>query len=106
MSHIERIPVPSPRAPQIRQKKPASFERPRIDLDGGRVKRDWKRILACDIQTGDTVPGVGLIVDVNHFFSADADSPFTVHLQGAGSVMKALPGNHEVLVFAPVEESL
>jgi hypothetical protein len=53
-----------PSHPKIRTTLPAAFQRPRIDIDGGAIKREWRPLLACDLQPGDTVPGIGVLTEL------------------------------------------
>lgn len=45
--------------------KPKPFQRPSVDLGGApTAKREWRQIPASRIQEGDTVPGIGVVREV------------------------------------------
>ena len=102
MTEIKSVVVPGGAStPKVRKGQPAPFSRPRIDLDAGRIKRDWQRIAVCNVAEGDIVPDVGRVETIVSAFSVDADEPYTITLFGAGGVTKTFPGTAEILVFAP-----
>ncbi len=104
MSHIERIPVPgTPSHPQVRRKMPDPFQRPVIDLDGGRaVKRSWRTVLACDLKAGDTVPGIGLITSVVESVVKTGERyEWPVTVEGGVGIRRVFKGSDQVLAFVP-----
>ena len=102
MSDIHRIPAsPMGNVPQIRKAKPQAFQRPRIDMDAGRVKRDWRRVQACNLGIGDTIPGLGVITHIDMSFVAEREVPWAVTVYGGEDNCRTFPGTEEVLVFAP-----
>ncbi len=102
MTEIKSVVVPGGApTPKVRKKLPDAFARPRIDLDAGRIKREWKRIPVCNIVEGDIVPEVGRVEEIVSAFSADGDEPYVITLCGAGGIAKRFPGTAEILVFAP-----
>ncbi len=72
MTSIEGIQMGLPKHPRIRTGMPKAFSRPRIDLDGATtVKRDWKQIPAGQVAEGDTVPGVGVVREIEELHNVD-----------------------------------
>ncbi len=53
--------------PRVQRKMPAPFTRPSITIGGDPAapKRAWRRILACNVEPGDTVAGFGRVDHVD-----------------------------------------
>lgn len=108
---IEGIRLPSlPKHPTVRTKTPAPFRRPRITIGSGAetVKREWRQILAADLAEGDTVPGVGLLHQVNEAVIEVDDGrvkypQWNVWVTGGEGGTATFSGTDSVLAFVPVK---
>ncbi len=65
MTDFGSIPVPAKPPARIQKAMPAPFQRPRISLGGADVKRHWRNVLACTLAPGDTIPGIGVLYQVD-----------------------------------------
>ena len=91
-----------PDIPRIQRKIPAPFQRPAISLDGAGhqdTRRDWRTVIAADLHTGDTVPGIGQLVRIERNFDADSDTPWTITVEGLHGTRCTYAGNTTVFAF-------
>lgn len=100
--------------PQIRRAMPAPFNRPRIDLDGGRrIKRSWKDTQVGKVKKGDTVADVGLIEAVIETIELPGlgteepliDMPWRVQLHNVQGDFWNFSGHQRVYAFTPDDET-
>jgi hypothetical protein len=98
--------------PEVRKKIPV-FNRPRIDLDGGRrVKRSWQDLAAHKIGAGDTVAGFGTVEKRFEFINTPdwgegtgTDTMYwKIRLINIMGEHRDYSGEHRVFVFAPDPE--
>jgi hypothetical protein len=92
--------------PEVRKKMPAPFNRPRVDLDGGRrVKRSWQDMSVLKVKQGDTVAGFGTVEAISEFIQiadhSNNASIWQVRLYNVLGDFKDYRGEHRVFAFAP-----
>ncbi len=85
--------------PKVRRTIPAPFQRPSITIGGTTgLKREWRHRLACDLVSGDTVPGVGIVDSVVEDVDFEG-RVWTITVTGGEANTKVFKGTDTVWVF-------
>ncbi len=96
------MPLP-PSHPKVQKRMPAPFQRPVIDLDAARVKRDWRMIPVSHVKPDDIVADFGLVEGVDVWLDCDTYEQ-TVTLHHADGRRRTYAGvTQQVYAFTPVE---